>query len=113
MFFLPQSVARLPPIGFSYLERLGFLVRAFPCKISIFQTAKRNDRFSTVYGHIIGYIFPFVYNARNFAGKDGMARDNAIRLWTIQKSGKIALAFRSMACRFVHRPLHNLPYCLI
>ena len=22
-------------------------------------------------------------------------------------------ALRSMACRFVHRPLHNLPYCLI
>lgn len=23
------------------------------------------------------------------------------------------LPLRSMACRFVHRPLHNLPYCLI
>ena len=23
------------------------------------------------------------------------------------------IPLRSMACRFVHRPLHNLPYCLI
>ena len=41
MFFLPQSVARLPPIGFSYLEHLGFPVKTLPCKISIFQAAKK------------------------------------------------------------------------
>ena len=40
MLFLPQSVARLPPIGFSYLEHLGSLVRAFPCKNSIFKPQK-------------------------------------------------------------------------
>ena len=40
MFFLPQSVARLPPIGFSYLEYLGSLVRAFPCKNFIFKPQK-------------------------------------------------------------------------
>lgn len=40
MFFLPQSVARLPPIGFSYLEHPGFLVRAFPRKNSIFKPQK-------------------------------------------------------------------------
>ena len=40
MFFLPQSVARLPPIGISYLE-LCYLVRDFFCKISIFQTPQK------------------------------------------------------------------------
>mgnify|MGYP001107412499 CR=1 FL=1 len=55
MFFLPQSVARLPPIGISYLE-LCYLVRDFFCKILLFQTAKRDDRFFTAYGHVVDYI---------------------------------------------------------
>ena len=84
MFFLPQSVARLPPIGISYLE-LCYLVRDFFCKILLFQTAKRDDRFSTAYGHIIGYILSFVHNARNFTGKDGMARENVIRYGLYRK----------------------------
>ena len=37
MFFLLQSAARLPPIGFSYLEHLGSLVRVFHCKNSIYK----------------------------------------------------------------------------
>ena len=46
MFFLPQSVARLPPIGFSYLEHLGSLIRAFTCKNSIFKPQKEMIAFS-------------------------------------------------------------------
>ena len=47
----------------------------------------------------------------HWKGRHGTRQCNT--LWIIQKSGEIPLAFRSMACRFVHRPLHNLPYCLI
>ena len=90
MFFLPQSVARLPPIGISYLE-LCYLVRDFFCKIIIFQIAKRDDRFFTAYGHVVDYILPFVHNARNFTGKVGMARDNATRYGLYRKVVKYHL----------------------
>lgn len=53
--------------------------QGLPLQKLYFQTAKRDNRFSTAYGRIIGYILPFVHNARNFTGKDGMARDNATR----------------------------------
>ena len=90
MLFLPQSVARLPPIGISCLE-LCYLVRNFFCKIQIFQTAKRDDCFSTAYGHIISYILPFVHNACNSTGKDGMAWDNIIRYGLYRKVVKYHL----------------------
>ena len=90
MLFLPQSVARLPPIGIPCLE-LCYLVRNFFCKIQIFQTAKRDDCFSTAYGHIISYILPFVHNTCNFTGKDGMAWDNIIRYGLYRKVVKYHL----------------------
>ena len=59
--------------------------QGLPLQKLYFQTAKRDNRFSTAYGHIIGYILSFVHNARNFTGKDGMARDNVIRYGLYRK----------------------------
>ena len=58
--------------------------RHSPAKLH-FQTAKRDERFFTVYGLIIGYTLPFVHNTHHFTGTDRMARDNAIRYGLYRK----------------------------
>ena len=62
--------------------------QGLPLQKLYLQTVKRDDRFSTAYGHIIGYILSFVHNARKFTGKDGMAQDNAIRYGSYRKEVK-------------------------
>ena len=65
--------------------------QGLPLQKLYFQTAKRDNRFSTAYGHIIGYILSFVHNARNFTGKDCMARENVIRYGLYRKVVKYHL----------------------